>query len=49
MFDKVPLPRYKPRTILYLGVSAHLWSGALAVVVCIAVALYCLLTHRIPV
>lgn len=49
MFDKLPLPRYKPRTTLYLGVSASLWSGTLVVAVCIVVALYCLLTHRIPV
>jgi hypothetical protein len=48
MFTHQVAPAYKPRTKLYFGVSGPLWSGALAVAALIAVALYCLLTHRIP-
>ena len=39
---------YKPRPKLYFGMTAALWSGAMAVAALIALALFCLLTHRIP-
>ena len=48
MFTHQAAPAYKPRTKLYFGVSRTLWSSALAAGVVISVALYCLLTHRIP-
>lgn len=48
MFDKQPQPVYKPRPFLYLGVSMPLWSGAAVATLVLAVILYCLLTHRIP-
>jgi hypothetical protein len=48
MFDKEPRPQYKPRPVLYLGVTLPMWSGALVVTLVLAVLLYCLLTHRIP-
>jgi hypothetical protein len=49
MFTHRAASAYKPRTKLYFGVSGALWSGAVAVAAMIALALYCLLTHRIPV
>ena len=48
MFDKQPLQFYKPRPILYLGVTMPMWTGAAAATFVLAVILYCLLTHRIP-
>jgi hypothetical protein len=42
-------PKYKFRPTLYGGLSAPMWSGALVVTGLILVALYCLLTNRIPV
>ena len=44
-----PEPKYKFRPTLYCGLSAPMWSGAVVVAGLIVVALYCLLTHRIPV
>jgi hypothetical protein len=44
-----PEPKYKYRPTLYGGLSARMWSGAVVVTGVILVALYCLLTHRIPV
>jgi hypothetical protein len=41
--------RYKRRPAQYLGVSPLLWSGTAAIAAVLAVILYCLLTHRIPV
>ncbi len=48
MFDKQPLPLYKPRPVLYHGVSVPMWSGAAVATLVLVVILYCLLTHRIP-
>ncbi|MCI0358325.1 MAG: hypothetical protein L0211_07575 [Planctomycetaceae bacterium] len=49
MYERQTRPKYKPRPVLYLGVTMPMWSGALAVTVVLAVVLYCLLTHRIPI
>ncbi len=49
MYDKAPTPQYKHRPVLYLGVTVPIWSGALVVTLVLAVLLYCLLTHRIPI
>jgi hypothetical protein len=49
MYDKEPLPKYRYRPVLYLGVTAPMWGGAALATFILAVLLYCLLTHRIPV
>ena len=40
---------YRRRPKLYYGVSARLWSGALAAAIILGSLVYCLLTHRIPI
>jgi ABC-type spermidine/putrescine transport system permease subunit I len=48
MYSKQSLPKYKPRQVLYMGVTLPLWSSALVATLILASLLYGLLTHQIP-
>ena len=48
MFDKEPFPSYKPRRVLYGDMTVPMWSGVIVIALFLAIAIFCLLTHRIP-